>query len=504
MEIVQQVRDMYFRHGQNISEIAEKMGLNWKTVQKYVDKTDFNTPPETIKEAEPPFPKLTPYKAEIDNWLRDDKKAPRKQRHTSKRVYDRLCELHNDFDCSYRLVAEYVSHQKEQLRLSHNDAYIPLEHRPGEAQGDFGEADFYENERQLRGKYFVMTFPYSNSGYLQLNYGENLECLLEAIRSIFEHIGGVPTEIWFDNTRTIVSKLVKDGRIINERFARFCEHYGFKAVFMNPASGWEKGSVENKVGYDRRNMLVPIPRFKSLAEYNRELLTRCDSDHEREHYRFDETIGERQKADKEAFPPLPAVPFDTASYMTVHTNNCGKFTLHNGLHEYSASPAYADRDVCLKLTSRTIVVMDMNQHEIVTHRRLYGDTKQHSMDWLPYLRYIALRPRSLRNSGIYDMFPETMRQYIDSCASSERGKVLKALSELTDRSGFESALNTVHEAIGYQATDEDSLRNLYRRLYTDLPDLPPMKAHSDVPVLGQMAADLKAYDELLVSGEGAQ
>lgn len=497
METIQQVREMYYRQGRNISEISEEMKLNWKTVQKYIDKTDFNKAAETSKETQSQFPKLEPYKAEIDKWLSDDKKAPRKQRHTSKRVYSRLCEQHKDFNCSYRLVAEYVSQQKDKLRLSHNTAYIPLEHRPGEAQGDFGAADFIENGCRRSGKYFVMTFPYSNSGYMQLNYGENLECLLEAMKGIFEHIGGVPAEIWFDNTRTIVSKLVSDSRIVNDRFARFCEHYGFKAVFMNPASGWEKGSVENKVGYDRRNMLVPIPEFKSLSEYNRELLSRCDADHEREHYRFNESIDERQNADKDAFLPLPTVPFDTASYMTVHTNNCGKFTLNNGLHEYSASPAFSDTDVWLHITSGTITVMDTSRHEIVTHKRLYGDIKQQSMDWLPYLRYIALRPRSLRNSGIYDMFPEAMRQYVDSCASSERGKVLKALSELCDRSGFESALNTVHEAIKCQVSDDSSLMNLYRKLYTDLPELPPMKPQGDIPALTQMPADLKAYDGLL-------
>lgn len=116
-------------------------------------------------------------------------------------------------------------------------------HHVGDAQADFGSADFHESSKHHNGKYFVMSFPYSNGGYLQLHYGENMECFLESTEAIFEHIGGIPPEIWFDNTKTIVTKIIKDGsREITERFARFQEHYGFKSIFMNQASGWEKGS----------------------------------------------------------------------------------------------------------------------------------------------------------------------------------------------------------------------------------------------------------------------
>ena len=89
-----------------------------------------------------------------------------------------------------------------------------------------------------------MSFPWSNTGYMQLFYGENCECLLEGMAAIFKHIGGVPHEIWFDNASTMVTKIIKGGgRDLTDRFARFKEHYGFKALFMNPAEGHEKGSV---------------------------------------------------------------------------------------------------------------------------------------------------------------------------------------------------------------------------------------------------------------------
>ena len=211
----------------------------------------------------------------------------------------------------YRTVATYVAKCKSEIYSQTNQGFIPLIHRPGEAQADFGYASFYENGKLYQdAKFLVLSFPNSNAGYLQLNYGENMECLTEGLIAMFEHIGGVPTEIWFDNTKTIVTEIIKGGdRRLTEGFQRFAEHYRFKPVFMNANSGNEKGNVENKVGYLRRNELVPVPEFYNLAEKNVELLTNCDKDMEREHYDDEQHrfISEIFQEDKAAFLPLPSV-----------------------------------------------------------------------------------------------------------------------------------------------------------------------------------------------------
>lgn len=399
-------------------------------------------------------------------------------------MFNRLKAEAAGFNCSYRLVAIYVKLRKEELRLKRTDGYIPLVHRPGEAQADFGTADFYENGRlHHKAKYLVLSFPFSNGGFLQFNYGENMECLLESMAAIFEHIGGVPTEIWFDNTRTIVTKIIKGGgRDITERFQRFCEHYRIKPVFMNPESGWEKGNVENKAGYLRRNELVPVPRFDNLTEENRHLLDRCGTNMQREHYNDDtgRFISELFEEDKAHLLPLPSVPFDTASYTTAAIDKYGKFTLDAGKLRYSASPAFCESMVNVKVTSSSVTVMDADMHEIVRHKRLYGDGHER-MDWLPYLTYIARKPRSLRNSGIYEMMPQAMQIYMDNCESKERGRILKVLAELTERTGFSSAVKTVDEAVRLNATDPDSLQSLYRRAYADVPLLPPLENKAALP-----------------------
>lgn len=498
MDKIKDIRFRYFVKEEKISHIARELHIDWKTVQKYVDMTDFNKSAPKPAFEQRFCPKLDPYKPTIDQWLEEDKKAPRKQRHTAKRVFNRLVKEVPGFDCSYRTVASYYKVKHKEIFSGARDGFLPLEHSPGEAQVDFGAADFYENGRRISGKYLQVSFPYSNKGYTQLFYGENMECLLEGLVAIFRHIGVVPEELWFDNTTTIVTKIIKGGgRQTTERFERFREHYRFQAIFMNPGGSHEKGNVENKVGYQRRNFLVPMPRFLLLSDFNRQLFDMCEEDADRDHYRYNQTIEERFAEDLKHCHPLPEIEFDLDGKKSVKTNNWGKFYLNKGLHEYSVSPKHANTAVNLTLTSSLVIVLDENYREIVRHKRLYGDTKQQSMDWLPYLKQLSIRPRALKYSGIYDMMPSTMKQFLEGCTNTETGKVLKVLAELTDRTGFDSAINTINQALCYGASDADSLKNLYRRIYADMPELPPMPLSPGIPDIGQMTSNLISYDVLL-------
>jgi transposase len=501
MDKIHDIRFRYYAKGEKIAEIAKTMQIDRRTVQKFVDQEDFNEPPPKAASEQRLCPKLEPYKDTIDMWLKEDKQAPRKQRHTAKRVFNRLKKEISGFNCSYRTVAKYYAVKHEEIFSGSKDGFLPLEHKPGEVQVDFGAADFYENGLYISGKYLGVSFPYSNKGYIQLFYGENMECLLEGLNAIFRHIKAVPNEAWFDNTKTIVTKIIRGGgRETTERFNRFNEHYRFHAVFMNPGEGHEKGNIENKIGYKRRNLLVPIPHFISLSDYNRLLLQMCEEDADREHYRYNETIEQRFQEDLRHCHALPEIEFDLSGKVSPKTNNWGKFYLNKSMHEYSVSPKHANMTVNVKLTSSSVIVMDENFREIVRHSRIYGDTKQQRMDWLPYLRQLSMRPKALKYSGIYEMMPSTLKQYIEGCTGTQTGKVLKVLAELTDRTGFESALNTVNQALCYGAKDADSLINLYRRIYADVPELPQMPLDPKIPDIGQMETNLIAYDDLLKKG----
>ena len=187
MTKIDDIRKAFFEEGISISEISRKNSIDRKTIRKYIAKEDFNQPqvkPVTKIEQ----PKLAPYKEIIDGWLEDDRKAKKKQRHTAQRIFDRLKQEAPGFECSYRTTAKYVKAKKETMYRTGKSA-LPLEHKAGEAQVDFGSADFYENGRLYSGKYLNLSFPSSNAGYIQLFKGENMECLLEGLVAIFKRIG---------------------------------------------------------------------------------------------------------------------------------------------------------------------------------------------------------------------------------------------------------------------------------------------------------------------------
>lgn len=149
--------------------------------------------------------------------------------------------------------------------------------------------------------------------------------------------------------------------------------------------------------------------------------------------------------------------------------------------------------------------MDMNQQEIVRHHRINGDGVQTLMEWLPYLKYIAKKPRSLHNSRIVDMMPSVMQEYSGSCDNSNRGKVLNMLSELADRTGFDRVIRTVEQTVVYQTVDLDSLRSLYRYHYADTPLVIPLETNEAIPkvTLIPFANDLTILDRALQRGSAA-
>lgn len=186
--------------------------------------------------------------------------------HIAKRIHDRLV-LEYGLDGAERIVREYVALRKRQLEQQ-KETFIQLSHPKAHAQADFGEFYAFRNGYLIAFQYLVLSFPYSNAGFAQVLPGENSECVLEGLKWIFEYMGGVPHRIRFDNLTAAVT-LKKGDRKISESFVRFCLHYGFKAEFCNVDKANEKGNVENKIGYSRRNWFVPIPSiFVKMSFHN--------------------------------------------------------------------------------------------------------------------------------------------------------------------------------------------------------------------------------------------
>jgi len=495
MEQIYRIRNMKKYEGKSLRKIARETGHDFETVKKYVEKKDFN---QSICIKKRRNGKLAPYKDLITTWLTNDQQAPHKQRHTAQRVYNRLKERYGgEFNVSERSVRKYVAGIRRELQID-TSGFLPLHHPAGEAQGDFGKARFIENGITHDGYYFNMSYPYSNGGYVQLFKSENQECLLEAMKAIFEHVKGIPTAIWFDNMSTAVSKIREYGkRDLSQGFLRFMMHYGFQSNFCNPDSGHEKGSVENKVGYHRRNLFVPVPEFKDLREYNKTLLEKCDRDMDRMHYKGLGLIKNLFEEDRTEFLPLPQVPFEVFRAEFMKADKYGKVKFDGRL--YSTSPRMNGKQVMVKAGAYEIEMVDENGNSIVKHCRLYGDEAE-SMNWIPYLDLMSRRPAALKYTGIYQQLPDTLRECLDCSDYEAKKQLLRLFSRITAISDMDCAVKAFEESLRIGVSDHNSIWATHCRLSSGTQRTPDMILPDTVPELKEYCSDINVYDRLLTAG----
>jgi len=246
MEQIYNIRNMYKNEGKSLRQIARETKHDFETVKKYVEMEDFSPKvPVKVKRSG----KTSKYRERVKQWLTDDLSAPPKQRHTAHRVYTRLKEEAlkegEEFNVSERAIRTLVADIKQEIKEIKN-THLPLEHPAGEAQVDFGKTEFYEKGILYEGHHLVVTFPHSDGKFVQLFKGENLECLMQGLKNVFEYLGKVPTIIRFDNMSTAVKRIKSYGeREVTDGFKRLMCHYGFKSNFCNPNSGHEKGSADD-------------------------------------------------------------------------------------------------------------------------------------------------------------------------------------------------------------------------------------------------------------------
>lgn len=497
------IRTSYYGQGKTIAEIARETGYDRKTIRKFLDQESFNEDAAKYSKLTGPGrpSSLKPFRGIIDEWLAEDLQHRRKQRHTAKRIYDRLCKDYPEsFDCCYKTISNYVSSKKKDLHKQ-NECFVKLVHIAGEAQVDFGSADFYERGKLHSGKYLNVSFPYSNQGYFQLFKGENQECLFEGLTAIFDYIGGIPTRMWFDNTSTIVTNVLKGGkRDLTDDFLRFKNHYMFDAVFCNKGKGNEKGNVESKVGYHRRNILVPVPSFDDIEAYNKELLDICYADGKRNHYEKDIEISALHDEDKRKLMSLPSESFNSDKYLKVKVNPYGRFTLNKGMHEYSGVPKLANEYATVRITASSVHVLDSNFKELVVHDRLYGDSRQSSMKWLPFLNQLAMKPNAIKYSGIMETLPDPLKKYMEMSDQKDRSKLLSTIAKISEDAGFEKALEVTSEAARLEVLDPDSLISIYA--YQSMADLQIKEARipDGLPNMIKVTPVIDAFDAYLKRG----
>ena len=380
MTLYEPIRRACKVEGKSQRAVAKQFGVSRWMVKKMLEHHE---PPGYCREKEVKHRLMDDYEKVIAEIIEADKTAPKKQRHTSRRIYDLLVS-HHGFGGNYSTVTRYM----KKHRTRHLEVFIPLVHEDGSACYDFGEAYVYLSDVKQKIHFAVMACCGTDRIFVKAYERENTQAFQDSHGEAFVFFGGVPTDILYDNTGIAVSlKGHEHQRVETQAFTQLKSYYLFQSHFCAPGKGNEKGKVENKVGYARRNFLTPVPRFKDLEELNRYLLKCC------EQYRDKriKVIGEeRLKEVKGKFLPLPEEKFCAAH---VTSRNVTKMSLvrYDG-NDYSVPTDYAFKDVYVKGYYDHVDICYQSR-VIATHKRGYGKGEQ---ILCPY-HYLDLVKRKIRS-----------------------------------------------------------------------------------------------------------
>jgi transposase len=377
VELYSRVRLACHVDGLSNSAAARLFGIDRKTVAKILKHS---VPPGYRRSGVPVRPKLDPFIPMIDQILEDDKRVIKKQRHTAKRIHERLRDEHG-FSGGITIVTDYVREKKRRTR----EVFVPLSHAPGHAQVDFGETLGVIGGVECKLHYFAMALPHSDAFFIKAYPAETTEAFCEGHVSAVAFFGGVPISILYDNTMIAVAKILGDGTRQRTRvFSELQSHYLFDDKFGRPGKGNDKGNVEGVIGYGRRNFLVPAPRFHSFDELNVWLEDQClkrQNDTVRGHT---EPIGDRLMHDLDALMELPPTPYDACEKVSTRATSISMVRYRN--NDYSVPVAYAHHEVQVRGYVHEVVI-GCGAEVIARHRRTYdkADMVFDPMHYLPLL-----------------------------------------------------------------------------------------------------------------------
>jgi len=354
--------------------IARHFGISRDSVDKMIV---YSVPPGYRRTVPVKRPKLDGFTEIIDRWLLEDADRPRKQRHTAKRVLDRLRDEHG-FTGGYTIVKAYVRGHERRSR----EMFVPLQHAPGHAQADFGEALVVIAGVEQKAHFFAFDLPHSDACYVRAYPAATAEAWMDGHVHAFAFFGRVPLSVLYDNDRCLVTRILPDGsRKRATLFSGFLSHYVIQDRYGRPGKGNDKGSVEGIVGFARRTFMVPLPRFACWDEFNAWLEEQCRKRQAAVLRGHVETIGQRLQRDLEAMMPLPPSPFEACDQATGRVSS--QALVRYKTNDYSVPVAYGHRDVWIRgYVDR--VVIGCGTDVVARHRRSY-DREDMVFDPIHYL-----------------------------------------------------------------------------------------------------------------------
>ena len=479
-------------YGKNISAMARMTGHSRNTIKKAI-----RGEPWGYKDRQhQPYPVLDKHLAIIDDWLKGDKDNPKKQRHTARRIYNRLVEEHG-YTGSEPTVRRYVRSAKLSLGIATPCAFIPCDPEAGyEGEVDWGTATAILAGVEVRLKFFCMRSKYSGKHFVRFYPCERQQVFFDAHIQAFAFFGGVFPVLIYDNLTTAVRKvLLGRNRIEQEGFGKFKAYYCFEARFCNPDSGHEKGGVEGLVGFSRRNYMVPVPEADSLADLNEKILRQCVSYGNHKMAGRDRSVSVLYEEEKEHLLALPETVF---SNLQASSGRVDKYaTVIVDKNRYSVPSGYAGYRVKVLLHADRVDIFTGTK-KIGKHERSYGNNK-----WIlnpdHYLDLILQRPMSFNSA-------RPIRQWRQSWPASLHLLLNRFCRAQGETNGIKDFINVLLlyrdyaadeiEAVVELATENnisasDGVRHLLVYMGDESVKIAPLAAWQRLP-----APDIAAYGQL--------
>jgi transposase len=451
MEQWSEIRRKVLVEGASKRSICLEFGLGWRTVNKILTHSE---PPGYRAKVPRGRPKIGSFVGVVDEILAADRAAPAKQRHTGKRIFERLRDEHG-YTGSEITVRRYVAQQRRHSA----EVFVPLSHPPGEAQFDFGEATVEIAGDRVKAAFAVMTLPYSDCFFVSAYPRECTETFQAAHVAAFSFFGAVPTKTAYDNTTIAVAKVIGPSeRALTREFLRLESHFLFTHRFCRVARGNEKGHVENLVGFARRNFMVPVPSFSSFAELNAHLAERCSADLSRRCRGKPETKAERLETDRHAMLPIPTDTFEARRVEQRRANSLSLVRFDR--NDYSVPTAYAHHEVTVLGGIEDIRICSGTEL-VATHERHWG--REHTTyDPTHYLALLERKPgaldlaRPLEQWELPECFSLLRRRLEADLWSLGTREFIKVL-RLLERSSLAELTGAIETALSIGATSADAV-----------------------------------------------
>jgi len=435
-------------------EASRHFGISRDTVRKMMT---YSVPPGYRRQAPVRRPKLEAFIPIIDGWLEGDRTVPRKQRHTAKRVFDRLRDEHG-FAGGYTIIKDYM---RERGRRG-QEVFVPLAHPAGHGQADFGEAVVVIGGVEQKAHFFVLDLPHSDACYLRAYPAAVAEAWVDGHVQAFAFFGAVPQSIVYDNDRCLVAKILPDGtRKRATLFSGFLSHYLVRDRYGRPGKGNDKGSVEGLVGYARRNFMVPIPCFATWEDFNLWLEDQCRKRQGDRLRGENETIGERLQRDLAAMRPLPASPFDACDQASGRVSS--QALVRYRTNDYSVPVAYGHQDVWIRGYVDEVVI-GCGGETIARHPRSY-EREEVVFDPLHYLPLIEQKINALDQAAPLQGWelPEafaTLRRLMEARMGKQGRRAYVQVLRLLESFDLADLHAAVKQALHLGAVSFDAVKHL--------------------------------------------